>query len=1497
MNFLKKYWVLFIPTVGLSIMLFLFFNNLNPRFEEMEGKYKSFCAINLSKETSPQELAQLLLSNGYVANQHDAAFVSDTLVARLKREVECENLFDLQKRDLGQVSVSVAEKEGVLKNKVALSCEELEQTNNLSEIKTLDTKINLGQTDGDGKIAVRVYEAQNRGKVFNMILGEKKVYCEDVLVCLREYYVDTIDHSDVVGYAKTDSKGKAVFSGLNRAHGYSVLPIKKGFEYGSSKGIVRGEFDKHKHFGKKCKCEFEQREHRIQMIDNITLRQIKKDGTITVRTPKESKMRMIIWFSFVMLAWWGLALILHWYELYLYKFHSVKVNFDPILIAVAMFLTGLCVIVMFAIHDPLTEDMEGVVMASGVLIGIGVIGLLQCVDFMKFYQGQYRFGFELPKELAIWCFSPFMEQIKWSRAILSNKNKILPNNIKWYEETIKKVMAVMALVITTIVDILILPFRLLSKLVIPKLKSFKLKYKTYLSAPDGYSWLVLAFLLTVLLFFFGKDVGGMKVNLALPGLPVFQPSEIVKYLILFFTAAFFAQKADFIVAYSQPNVKRFGNKVKTLAWMVGGLLLLMFLYYSLGDMGPALVISVTFILFYSLVKSKVNLDNLTEDEKLKKIFTCDFAMLVYGVASFVIFILVGYCLGGMKWSFMFACLWFVAWILYGKFRLKQIVESALIFNILVFIFVFGGVVTKNIDTDLGERFEQRTSMCVNTWGDLDIDEDNPNYKHGENANPVSNTQVANGLWAIATGGMTGQGLGYGNPNLIPAFQTDMILSSMAEQIGWFGLMFVMAAFSILLWRVVVIGYKVGKMFAFFFCMGMAIVTAVQFFIIALGSSGMIPLTGITVPFLSYGRVSMIVNLAALGVVLSFSKNIEQNDLTDTQKHIRNCSVGGYNYTGGIVKYIYLLLAVFTLGIWAYYGWGCLERDETLVRPAYVLAKDGWPTIEYNPRIELLVKEMRTGNIYDRKNVLLATTDKDNKRYYPFAEHLFFMLGDQNLGPIFSYHEKYPIGYMAEDQYKTYLRGFNNLFDQNGQPTMMVTLHSDKVKAPSKYLNYYKQDSITIQLENNYELIQYLRNGIHGKKLRKHNEAVQEGENDLYLTLDAKLQTDMQERIENHVRSMSSSRKNIMRVSVVVLDAKNGDLLTSANYPLPDYQRLREEASHGYSDNNKNSDWVAYSDRDLGLIYQTMPGSTAKVMSAMAGFQKLGLAAADKTYLVTRSDIIEKERAKEPYQGLYYSRHGKAVDNVNMWWAIVESSNCYFINLVNDNDLYWELDKIYETMGIGIGNTVPYYFTNRANAEKQKIFREKIRQNREKALGKYANRINEGLHKCMNEGEWRWAWGQGYLHYELQASPLNMARVASAVVNKGKMPYTQYVLRKGKYGKVLRNENEVQLLSQGCAEKLKGYMKAESANQRLRNGVSLPSFVGGKTGTAERYHYIRSGTEKLNDGWYMFFIEGQNGKHPLAVCVRIERGSGSKAAVRLAKDVVLESLYANGYINR
>ena len=324
---------------------------------------------------------------------------------------------------------------------------------------------------------------------------------------------------------------------------------------------------------------------------------------------------------------------------------------------------------------------------------------------------------------------------------------------------------------------------------------------------------------------------------------------------------------------------------------------------------------------------------------------------------------------------------------------------------------------------------------------------------------------------------------------------------------------------------------------------------------------------------------------------------------------------------------------------------------------------------------------------------------------------------------------------------------------------------------------------------------------------------------------------------------------------------------------------------------------------------------------MAGLQKIGSDAADQKYLITHEDIIESGSAEEPYKGKSYNRKIPfVIDRVDMRTAIVESSNCYFINLVNDNKLYWNLDSIYEAVGVRIDSVTPYYLSYGIDDKKHSRFRNCIQSVNDRAIGKYRQYIDAGVHRKMNDGDWQWAWGQG----TMSATPLNMARVASAVVNDGVMPTTQYVIPTNKETRKMRVEKGIQLLKKGVADILRRFMKEESENQyyRQRKEVNLPEYVGGKTGTPERvyikeggvktiyskkrdkyitlyYHETtrswKSNPPKKNDGWYMFFVEGRNGKHPLAVCVRMERGPGSGSAVRLTESVVLKVLRENSYI--
>lgn len=1516
-----------IITVLLGGMYLHYLNIIDEKHAPIIEDINKGRAAVLAPDCSRNTLSEIIFNNGYAETQADADFIADTLLKRQKKENggRLPSLYTLQKRAFGQVPALLADSCHVLTERLEASFKNLGQCAN-DTLRFSHDSLRLG----DGKITVRVYQKVDSKKWWKKLMKLKdEVPCDSVPVRLMTFYRDSVGDPtwDTLGFLRTDASGTVVFDQLDTEASFSVLPVLRGYEFGMARGTTGGEW-KSKKNDNCLEFNFEQKEHRIQLFGNASLRQIKSAKTIMVRSPQEFRQEAVKWFVVVLAAWWVLIFVML----------TKKKRFDGFLVGACMFLTGLCVLMMFSMQDPLNDELNGVTMAKGVAIGLGVCIVLQFIDFVKFYQDHYLVGFDFLTNAVQWLFKPYRQKIVRFTNILQSDSNLL-----------KKFLVLPVLLLT-------LPFLIME---IPGIRQMNdWIYKQLTKLPKGFGWIAMALILTAMLWVpgLGQSVGGMLVNLKIGPL-VFQPSEIAKYLILFFTAAYFTQRADTIITYSQPNrLNYLGSKLKTLMWIIIGLVVLMALYLKLGDMGPSLVLGVTFILVYSLIKSKVDTDNVSEDDKWKRIFTCDFAMLVYGVLSFVVFLLVGKMLD-LLW--VGALLWFVAFALFCRAK-KQLFESALMMVLVIFMFVFGGSILSSLDNEAGERFSQRINMCTNTWGYIDMDHINPDDLTVE-ADPVSNTQVVHGLWALASGGLRGQGFGNGKPSLIPAFHTDMILSSIGEQMGWIGLLLVVLALTILLNRMAITGYRTGHPFAFYLCMSFAIVTAVQFFIISLGSTGVIPLTGVTVPFLSYGRVSMILNLTAFGVVLSLSGNYKQQESTVSQS-VRRKAVQQYGYPFAMLTMVFLVFAISTLMVWQHYQlW---TRDKTLIRQAFVLNNQGRPVIEHNPRIDLLVNNMYVGRIYDREGRILATSNPDDisvseyaqyglsqeeqdelrnvlkrnqKRYYPFGNHLFFMVGDQNEGLMYAYDEYHPAGYMAEVQHLSYLRDFDNvLYDKNHKP-VKVRLHSDRLK-DHNFLEAQDTYSSPILVRDYSALLKYLKDGIDGKLVAEHNQAVRDSVFDLHLTVDAKLQIDLQNAIADYIREhFNSNHYNIMRVSAVVLDAQNGDLLASANYPLPDYDRLREEEDLAhragrpyavYTDNRQNKAWKAYTDRDLGTTYQTAPGSTAKVMSAIAGFMKLGKSASNVTYPITNLNAIEHNKSGTPIEPtidnpIAHHRHNP----VTMQHAIVESSNCYFVSLVNNKDLYNELNTVYSTVGINIGGITPYFYTMRDEGKWKSNYNAIIEKNRQVAKHKYElfengqlrdpkdKKVKPMRQTNMSVPEWKWAWGQGfsmplnnntYESFDILASPLNMARVASTVVNNGKMPVTQYLVGKNRYEQRMRNDSTITLISEDEASILKDYMKKEAANQKSRNSVILPTYIGGKTGTPERDRVLSAWKNKkgmvrytlekqINDGWYMFFVEGNETRHPIAVAVRLERRVGSGVAVKLVDQKLLSCLRVNGYM--
>jgi cell division protein FtsW (lipid II flippase) len=131
-------------------------------------------------------------------------------------------------------------------------------------------------------------------------------------------------------------------------------------------------------------------------------------------------------------------------------------------------------------------------------------------------------------------------------------------------------------------------------------------------------------------------------------------------------------------------------------------------------------------------------------------------------------------------------------------------------------------------------------------------------------------QLANGNFAMAAGGLFGQGWGQAILTLIPFSQTDMIYAVITNELGLFGATAVLLAYLLFVYR----GFKAATLsrdsFSTLLAAGLSSVFALQVFVIVGGVTRVIPLTGVTLPFISYGGASIVANFVLLALLLLVS---------------------------------------------------------------------------------------------------------------------------------------------------------------------------------------------------------------------------------------------------------------------------------------------------------------------------------------------------------------------------------------------------------------------------------------------------------------------------------------------------------------------------------------------------------------------------------------------------------------------------------------------------
>lgn len=167
-------------------------------------------------------------------------------------------------------------------------------------------------------------------------------------------------------------------------------------------------------------------------------------------------------------------------------------------------------------------------------------------------------------------------------------------------------------------------------------------------------------------------------------------------------------------------------------------------------------------------------------------------------------------------------------------------------------FVIGGVVSYF----LFAHVRVRVSIWIDPW----------KYKTG------IGYQICQSLFAIAEGGLFGTGLGLGHPLFIPEVHSDFIFSAICEEFGILGALALILMYLLLIYRSLRVAIYSEDDYSRLVAVGISSIIAFQVFVIIGGVIKMIPLTGITLPFVSYGGTSMLLNFISLGVLQRISES-------------------------------------------------------------------------------------------------------------------------------------------------------------------------------------------------------------------------------------------------------------------------------------------------------------------------------------------------------------------------------------------------------------------------------------------------------------------------------------------------------------------------------------------------------------------------------------------------------------------------------------------------
>ncbi|HJR61129.1 MAG TPA: FtsW/RodA/SpoVE family cell cycle protein [Vicinamibacterales bacterium] len=437
-------------------------------------------------------------------------------------------------------------------------------------------------------------------------------------------------------------------------------------------------------------------------------------------------------------------------------------------------------------------------------------------------------------------------------------------------------------------------------------------------------------------------------------------------------------------------------------------------------------------------------------------------------------------------------------------------------------------------------------------------------------------QIAHGFWALATGGAWGSGPGLGNPELVPAGHTDFVLAAVGEELGFAGLAAVLLLYAVLAWRCLRTALRAPGDYSAFLAVGVALGLVVQALVIASGLLGLVPLSGVVTPFLSFGRSSMLANCFAVGIVLAAAQRRGPQ-----RAHLRR----SVNALGGV-------LAAAALVVAARAAWVQVVRADEFAAAASISEQaDGGYRFEHNPRLLLAARTLVRGTIYDRNGLPLATSRADEiaaigtiykaagmapveqcadpaDRCYPLAGLAFHVLGDWN------HQTNWGAGnssYIERDS-DAQLKGY-------GDRARTIDVVNPRTGKRQAAISRDYRELLPL-VRQRYWLKSAAIDG-----LRARNR-------DLHTTIDARLQLRASQILKQRIEAGGDAHG-----AAVVLDAGSGEVLASVSYPWPGAADLRSGAAPTGDGRDIPDHWF---DRTRYGLYP--PGSVFKLVVAGAALR-------------------------------------------------------------------------------------------------------------------------------------------------------------------------------------------------------------------------------------------------------------------------------------------------------